>query len=98
MPYLKVEDKEYLSKIVKEANSIEWEDPGQLNYVMTELCKAFMKSLGGRYYVHDEIIGALECCKLEFYRRKTAVYEDQKIEENGDVYGDSGLDETNKNY
>mgnify|MGYP001578008472 CR=1 FL=1 len=35
---------------------------------------------------YDAVIGALECAKLELYRRRVAVYEDQKIRENGDVY------------
>ena len=30
--------------------------------------------------------GALECAKLEFYRRVVSKYEDQKILDNGDVY------------
>lgn len=33
-----------------------------------------------------EIGGAIECAKLEFYRRVAAPYEDKKIAENGDVY------------
>jgi hypothetical protein len=33
-----------------------------------------------------EAIGALECCKLEFYRRVAVPYEDRKIKSNGDVY------------
>jgi len=32
------------------------------------------------------VIGALEACKLEFYRRAVVPYEDKKIKENGDVY------------
>jgi len=32
-----------------------------------------------------DVLGALECAKLEFYRRLVAVYEDVKIRENGDV-------------
>ena len=31
-------------------------------------------------------MGALECAKLELYRRVAAPYEDVKIMENGDVY------------
>lgn len=31
------------------------------------------------------MIGVLECSKLEFYRRHTAKYEDEKIVENGDL-------------
>ena len=35
---------------------------------------------------YDAVIGALECAKLELYRRRVAVYENQKIRENGDVF------------
>ena len=34
----------------------------------------------------NELIGALECAKQELYRRVVAPYEEDKIEENGDVY------------
>jgi hypothetical protein len=34
----------------------------------------------------NEIVGALECCKQEFIRRKLNPYEDKKIKENSDVY------------
>jgi hypothetical protein len=34
----------------------------------------------------DEVVGVLECAKLEIYRRIAAPYEDKKIVENGDVY------------
>jgi len=37
----------------------------------------------------NAIIGALECAKLELYRRVAAPYEDDKIAENGDVYTQS---------
>lgn len=33
-----------------------------------------------------DALGALECCKLEFYRRVAAPYEDSKIKSNGDCY------------
>lgn len=33
-----------------------------------------------------DALGALECCKLEFYRRVAVPYEDGKIKTNGDVY------------
>lgn len=32
------------------------------------------------------MVGALECAKLELYRRIAIPYEEQKIQENGDVY------------
>lgn len=60
--------------------------PGELNYVITKLCCEY--ALGGplNYEVINDVIGALEGAKMEFYRRIVAVYEDQKKEENGDVY------------
>lgn len=33
-----------------------------------------------------EIIGVLRCASNELYRRKIALYEDKKIQDNGDVY------------
>lgn len=40
------------------------------------------------YSPHPEritVLGMLECCKMELYRRHVAPYEDEKIIENGDV-------------
>ena len=38
------------------------------------------------YQTMNDIIGALEGAKLEFYRRVVVPYENDKIEQNGDVY------------
>jgi hypothetical protein len=59
--------------------------PGELNYLITKLCLDY---LGGvkRYSKYNEVIGVLECAKLEMYRRAVSPYEDKKIAENGDVY------------
>ena len=38
------------------------------------------------YAEFNEAIGAIECAKLELYRRMLAPYEDRKIAENGDVF------------
>lgn len=60
---------------------------GELNYLITKLCNEFLKQLTDESYeAYNGIIGVLECAKLEFYRRAVAVYEDKKIEQNGDVY------------
>lgn len=65
--------------------------PGHLNYVITTLIKkAYAKAaeLDGFqlcYNDYNEIVGMLECAKLEFYRRQISPYEDKKIEKNGDV-------------
>ena len=60
-------------------------DAGELNYLFTTLCHEYWERSGRNYQAFNDIIGALEGCKLELYRRKVAPYEDKKIEENGDV-------------
>lgn len=57
---------------------------GVLNYIFTVLLKNILDD-DKRYDTANSLIGALECCKLELYRRHIAPYEDKKILENGDV-------------
>ena len=56
---------------------------GTLNYIITKILLATEPQ---KYSEFNALIGVLECCKLEFYRRAVAAYEDEKIQENGDVY------------
>lgn len=56
---------------------------GNLNYVITRLFSALYPN--PNYQRFNDIVGALECCKLELYRKKTAPYEDIKEQENGPV-------------
>jgi hypothetical protein len=60
--------------------------PGELNYVITRICQNYIADHGLNYQTLNDIVGALECCKLEFYRRRVSSYEDKKIADNGDVY------------
>lgn len=60
---------------------------GELNYMITELIKDYMETHGLKYQTINDIVGALEGAKMEFYRRIALPYEDIKITENGDVYG-----------
>jgi hypothetical protein len=63
------------------------QDPGELNFAITALVDRYLEDKGEvRYAPVNEVIGALDCAKLELYRRVAAPYEDQKIAENGDVY------------
>lgn len=62
------------------------QNAGELNYLITSICREYVYMQGERYQHYNDCIGALEACKLELYRRKVAPYEDTKIEENGDVY------------
>ncbi len=61
-------------------------DPGELNYLITSLCVDYLKLNKLSYQTINDVVGALEGAKLEFYRRVAAPYEDTKIIENGDVY------------
>jgi hypothetical protein len=64
---------------------------GELNFAITTLVHEW---LDRQVSLHDgklgydflnTAIGALECAKLELYRRVAAPYEDRKVIENGDV-------------
>lgn len=59
---------------------------GALNYQITMLIKQYIARNGMGYTACNDVMGALEGCKMEFYRRVVAPYEDKKIKENGDVY------------
>lgn len=80
MPYIKAEDR-YALKMGDAAVT-----PGQLNYLITKLIESYIITNGANYSIFNDIVGAVEGAKLEFYRRIVAPYEDKKREENGDVY------------
>lgn len=59
---------------------------GILNYTITSLIDSCYGPLSdAKYKDYNEAIGMLECCKLEFYRKAAAPYEDLKERENGKV-------------
>ena len=82
MPYIKSEQRTELaphsSKMATAA--------GELNYQFTMLAIAYFSNNGSNYQAINDVLGALEGAKLEFYRRIAAPYEETKIEQNGDVY------------
>jgi len=57
---------------------------GNLNYVITAVLKRLIAK-NKKYKRMNDLIGALECCKLELYRKVCAEYEDLKETENGPV-------------
>ena len=84
MPYIKPEERFYSDVTLGDYSAAR--EPGTLNYQITMLCTDYIKDTGEKYQHYNDVIGALEACKLEFYRRAVAPYEDKKIQENGDVY------------
>jgi hypothetical protein len=59
---------------------------GDLNYVLSRLAWSYVCWGSENYSRLSQAIAALECAKLELYRRKVAPYEDKKMAENGDVF------------
>ena len=62
------------------------QDAAELNFVICDLADSFLTRKGVTYAHVNEVMGAIECAKLEIYRRVAAPYEDQKAAENGDVF------------
>jgi len=62
------------------------ETPGELNWLITILISEYVNKKGMSYTTLNEVVGVLECAKLELYRRVASPYEDQKMQQNGDVY------------
>ena len=96
MPYITdVERNPYDSAITKIVNKLNergsdgFYPVGDLNYLISAIIDQTLSRQGVRYQNLNAIIGALECAKLELYRRVAAPYEDVKISENGDVYTQS---------
>lgn len=85
MPYIKQEDRDNLYYEATVPSNA-----GELNYLITTIIDEYFLENGGRYAQVNDIIGALEGAKLEFYRRIVAPYEDEKLDENGDVYVSKG--------
>jgi hypothetical protein len=64
---------------------------GGINFTVTSFLDSVIAERGLSYATINEIIGVLECIKLELYRRVAAPYEDLKKSENGDVYSKENL-------
>jgi hypothetical protein len=83
MPYIIKEDRWPLEHLIIQLGD-RINDPAKLNYVISCLAHKLARR-GGNYSAYNAVIGALECAKLEMYRRLVAPYEDKKIIENGDL-------------
>ena len=87
LPYIKQEDRpqydEAVENLVKVLDQNGWVD-GHFNYVVSAIIKKWFES-NKRYTTANSIMGVVDCIGKEFYRRHIAPYEDEKIEENGDV-------------
>jgi len=81
VPYIDPEARTLIDGGQRPANA------GELNYAISCMVDRYLSDKGGIRYAHlNEVIGVLECAKLELYRRLAAPYEDIKIAQSGDVY------------
>lgn len=86
MPYIAPKERKHvegsIETLIKNIHSA-----GTLNYIITRLCSGYLAGnqvIG--YTQMNEVVGVLECAKLEFNRRPVSTYENKKMKENGDVY------------
>lgn len=86
MPYIHKDQRAYFESVLVALDRTVVANSGELNYLLTEVVQAYMRSNSKSYVVMNDIIGALDCCKEEFRRRVMNPYEDYKAELNGDVY------------
>ena len=76
MPYIKQD---------RRNRTLKAENAGELNWHFSDLCIEYLINKGVSYQTYNDIIGALEGCKLELYREFIADYEDEKKKLNGDI-------------
>lgn len=92
MPYIKQERREGPFGLGFDGNIPD--NAGELNYVLSQVVWQYLEWYRGAedrldkecYQAYNDVIGVLECLKLEVYRRLVAPYEDEKCEQNGDVF------------
>ena len=94
MPYIHRFDREVLDnkidELMAELDGVGDDDiiAGRLNYIISSLAWRLCghNEQGERRYARmNTVLGAMEAAKLEFYRRIVVPYENEKIQENGDV-------------
>lgn len=89
MPYIVQERRQELDLKLKELFN-ENLTVGELNYVISRILKNLVEQKKHikqfSYQFCNDIIGVLECAKIEFYTRVVTPYEDLKRKENGDLY------------
>jgi hypothetical protein len=67
--------------------------PGELNFLICDLVDDYLAAAiqadeteGLTYGQINEVMGVLECAKLEVFRRLAAPLEKRKLKENGEVF------------
>ena len=85
MPYIKKTYRDELKEFTDMIEEFPLANPGEINYIITKVLQKYEAHKGTSYQVFNDITGALMNCYNEYYRRRIAPYEDQKIQEHGYV-------------
>jgi hypothetical protein len=93
MPYIAAADRAPYDRLIDELARLLADRPadrrkGHANYVITQILRkgfGVHETAGQSYSTYADVIGTLECAKLEMYRRWVAPYEDGAIARHGDV-------------
>lgn len=87
MPYIDQSNRVKFDRVLEILPNIQ--TPGELNYFLTKILHSYVNNYALpnhiTYNAINDVVGVLECAKLELYRRVAAPYEDVKIKANGDV-------------
>ena len=82
MPYIKKKERPRCDTVVKALIDAEITADGDLNYILYKYCKHYYPL---SYNNIKNFCGELRQCATEIERRILAPYEDQQIDNNGDV-------------
>ena len=93
MPYIPSSDRPVYDPQIKQLAESLARQPadrrkGHANYVITQILRKAWgvdRADNESYSSYADIIGTLECAKLELYRRRLAAYEDTAIDKHGDL-------------
>ena len=84
MPYIKQDLRPDFDKAIEQLKP---DSAGDLNYIISRISIDYVERKGKKYSILNEVMGVFSSVAHEFYRRIVAPYEDQKIQENGDIKG-----------
>ena len=91
MPYIKKEQRNIfesdIARLVNNLSAQGWgiSKEGCLNYIISSLLARSLREEEMSYAKLNAVMGILESCKAEIYRRVVAPYEEIKLRENGEI-------------
>ncbi len=93
MPYIPQDDRPTYDALIDKLTDLLSSQPlekrkGHANYVVTQIVRKAWgvdDAANESYSNYADVVGTLECAKLELYRRWVAAYEDGAIDRHGDL-------------